>query len=116
MVAKGKTNMRKITLNPRIGNQSTIDFERDWIVVKYPDNSIQEYCGQKKVFNAYRYTAEQLKAIAEVDSVLAENGQPVMTEEEIEHLLYPFGKELENKLDDLQALAGFRVEKTIIPI
>ena len=52
MVAKGKTNMRKITLNPRIGNQSTIDFERDWIVVKYPDNDIQEFSGQKKVFNS----------------------------------------------------------------
>lgn len=108
--------MRKITLNPQIGNQFTLDIERDWIVVKYPDNDIQEFSGQKKVFKSYRYTTEQLKAIVEVNSVLAENGQPVMTDEETEHLLYPFGKELENKLDDLQALAGFRVEKTIISL
>jgi hypothetical protein len=108
--------MRKITLNPRIGNQFTIDFERDWIVVKYDDNNIQEFSGQKKVFNSYRYTAEQLKAIVEVNSVLEQNGQPVMTDEETEHLLYPFGKEIKVDTEDLQTLAGFRVEKTIISL
>lgn len=105
--------MRKITLNPRIGNQFTLDVERDWIVVKYPDNDIQEFSGQKKVFKSYRYTAEQLKAIVEVNSVLAENAQPVMTDDEIEHLLYPFGKESKIDPEDLQTLAGFKVEKTI---
>lgn len=108
--------MRKITLNPRIGNQFTLDFERDHIVVKYEDNTVQEYQGEKKVFNSHRYSAEQLKAIVEVNGVLEQNGQPIMTDEETEHLLYPFGKEIKMDPADLQALAGFRVEKTIIPL
>ena len=107
---------RRITLNPRIGNQFTLDFDRDWIVVKYDDNNIQEFSGQKKVFNSYRHTAEQLKAIVEVNSVLAENGQPVMTDDETDYLLYPFGKETKVATEDLQALAGFRVEKTVVKI
>ena len=107
--------MRKITLNPTIGNQFNVDFDRDRIVVNYGDR-IEEFQGQKKVFNSQRYTAEQLKAIVEVNSVLEQNGQPVMTDEEVEHLLYPFGKEIKMDPADLQHLAGFRVEKTIVPI
>jgi hypothetical protein len=107
--------MRKITLNPRIGNQFNVDFDRDRIVVNYGDR-IEEFQGQKKVFNSQRYTAEQLKAIVEVNSVLEQNGEPVMTDEEIQILLYPFGKEIEEKIENLQALAGFRVEKTITAI
>ena len=39
---------RKISLNPRIGNQSTFDFNHDWIVVKEGDN-IKEFKGERKV-------------------------------------------------------------------
>ena len=106
---------RRITLNPRIGNQSTFDFNHDWIVVKEGDN-IKEFKGERKVFNSHRYTAEQLKAVVEVNDVLRQNGQPEMNEEEVEHLLYPFGKETKLDTTDLQHLAGFRVEKTIVAI
>jgi hypothetical protein len=44
--------------------------------------------------------------------VLEQNGEPVMTDEEIQILLYPFGKEIEEKIENLQAL----VEKTITVI
>jgi hypothetical protein len=107
--------MRKITLNPRIGNQSTLDWNYDWIVVK-EGTELKEFKGEKTNQWNYRYTAEQLKTISEVNSVLEQNTQPPMTEEEIKHLLYPFGKEQKVATADLQALAGFRVEKTIIPL
>ena len=107
--------MRKITLNPRIGNQSTLDWNYDWIVVK-EGTELKEFKGEKTNQWNYRYTAEQLKTISEVNSVLEQNTQPLMTEEEIENLLYPFGKETKIKTEDLQALAGFKVEKTIIPL
>ena len=106
---------RRITLNPRIGNQAMFDFNHDWIVVKEGDD-IKEYQGEQKVFNSHRYTAEQLKAVVEVNDVLIQNNQPKMTDEEIEHLLYPFGRETKIDAVDLQHLAGFRVEKTITVI
>jgi len=40
----------------------------------------------------------------------------INADEEIEHLLYPFGKEQTVSTENLQALAGFKVEKTIIPL
>ena len=106
---------RRITLNPRIGNQSTIDWNHDWIVVKDGDD-IKEYQGERKIFNSFQHSAEQLRAIVEVNDVLRQHGQPEMTDEEIEHLLYPFGRETKLNTEDLQHLAGFRVEKTIVAI
>jgi hypothetical protein len=106
---------RRITLNPRIGNRSYHHWNRDWIVVKEGDD-IKEFKGEKKIFNSHQYTAEQLKTVVEVNDVLRQNAQLEMTDEEIEHLLYPFGKETKIDTEDLQHLAGFRVEKTITAI
>jgi hypothetical protein len=106
---------RRVTLNPRIGDQFTMDFNHDWIVVKDGDD-IKEFKGDKTNQWKYRYTAEQLQTISEVNSVLEQNAQPLMTDEEIQILLYPFGKKIEEKIENLQALAGFRVEKTITAI
>jgi hypothetical protein len=106
---------RRITLNPRIGNQSTLDWNHNWIVVK-EGTELKEFKGEKTNQWIYRYTAEQIRTILEVNSVLEKNNQPLMTDEEIEHLLYPFGKETKIDTEDLQHLAGFRVEKTITAI
>ena len=107
--------MRKITLNPRIGNQLTLDWNYDWIVVK-EGSELKEFKGEQTNQWNYRYTAEQLKTISEVNSVLEQNTQSLMTDEEIEHLLYPFGKETKIETEDLQALAGFKVEKYVWPM
>jgi hypothetical protein len=106
---------RRITLNPRIGNQSTLDWNYDWIVVK-DGTEVKEFKGKRNNEWNYSYSAEQLKIISEVTSVLEQNNQPPMTEDEIEYLLYPFGREEKINTDDLQHLAGFRVEKTISSI
>ena len=109
--------MRKITLNPRFGSSTLnyIDFKNDWIIVKDGDK-LEEFKGKLTIFKKSKYTIEQLQAIDQVNNVLENNNQPLMTDEEIEHLLYPFGKEQKVDTEDLQALAGFRVEKTIIPL
>jgi len=110
--------MRKITLNPSFGLNTPLayaDFKNNSIVVREA-GEIKEFKAERtNIFN-YRYTAEQLQAISEVNNVLEENSQPLMTEEEIEFLLYPFGKEKKLTAEELQHLAGFRVEKTIIPL
>jgi hypothetical protein len=109
--------MRKITLNPRFGSNGLnyVDFENTWIIVKSADN-VEEFKAGRYQFQFSNYTVEQIKAIFEVNNVLKQNNQPLMTNGEIEHLLYPFGKEQKVATEDLQALAGFRVEKTIIPL
>jgi hypothetical protein len=109
--------MRKITLNPRFGSNGLnyVDFENTWIIVK--DGDKVEELKASRIRHPYpNYSVQQIEAICEVNHVLDKNNQPRMTEEEIEHLLYPFGKELKVNTEDLQALAGFRVEKTIIPL
>ena len=109
--------MRRITLNPRFGSNGLnyVDFENTWIIVKDEDK-VEEFKASRYQFQFSNYTVEQIKAIFEVNNVLKDNNQPLMTNEEIEHLLYPFGKEQKVATEDLQALAGFRVEKTIIPL
>jgi len=110
--------MRKITLNPRFGSSTPLaymDFENTWIIVKDGDK-VEEFKARHIQYPYKNYSAQQIEAICEVDNVLEQNNQPVMTEKEIEHLLYPFGKEQKVDAEDLQALAGFRVEKTIIPL
>jgi hypothetical protein len=109
--------MRKIALNPRFGSNGPnyIDFENTWIIVKDGD-TVEEFKASRIPKTYKNYTVEQINAICEVNNVLDQNNQPRMTDAEIDHLLYPFGKEQKVDTEDLQALAGFRVEKTIIPL
>lgn len=107
--------MRKITLNPRIGNSSSFDWKNDWIVIKENDQ-LKEFSAPRKD-NPYRgYTREQLEVIQTANRVLEHNNQPAMSIEEVEHLLFPFGKDQKIDAEDLQALAGFKVEKKIVPL
>lgn len=109
--------MRKITLNPRFGSNGPnyIDFENTWIIIKDGD-TVEELKATRTPPPYKNYSVEQIEAICDVNNVLKQNNRPLLTEEEIERLLYPFGRELKVDREDLQALAGFRVEKTIIPL
>ncbi len=107
--------MRKITLNPRIADSTSFDWNNDWIVIKENDQ-LNEFSAPRKD-NPYRgYTKEQLEVIQTVNRVLEHNNQPTMTIEEVENLLFPFGKDRKIEAEDLQALAGFKVEKKIIAL
>lgn len=66
-----------------------------------------------------KYTAEQRETIAQVNAAFDEHSMQNMTEEEIEYMLklLPGGEEPPDPTDEeLQYLAGFKVEKKIIYI
>lgn len=92
---------------------------------KHDDGSVSElYSATLEWQPEPKYTKEQLEKIDSCNTVLAEKGMDLLTEEEIEYMLDPegFGKrltDLEKEMKDpknLQKLAGFRVEKKIIPL
>lgn len=67
-----------------------------------------------------KYTAEQRMEITKINYLLKENNQPEMTPEEMDWAIEgPFGhwnkRASETTEEDLQALAGFKVEKSIKP-
>ena len=107
--------MRKITLNPKFENSSSFDWNNEWIVIKENDQ-LKEFSAPKRDDEYRRYTEEQRKVIQTVNHVLEHNNQPVMSIDEIDQLLYPFGKEQKVNSEELQALAGFKVEKKIVPL
>lgn len=65
-----------------------------------------------------KYTTEQLQQIEICNAALRETGHAEMTEQEIEYMLDPIGTSaLAAKITstaELQQLAGFKVEKTIV--
>jgi hypothetical protein len=71
-----------------------------------------------------KYTKEQVEKINFCNTILANKGMNLLTNEEIEYMLDPSGMEkrlgeLEKEMQDtenLQKLAGFKVEKKIIPL
>ena len=115
ILKKNGPKMRKITLNPRIGNKSSFDFANDWIVVKDGD-TVLEFQAPIRQDDYLKFTPEQMETIRTVNYVLEHNGRVAMTQEEADYLIFPFGRETKIKPEDLQALAGFKVEKTIVKI
>lgn len=71
-----------------------------------------------------KYTKEQQEQIDSCNKVLLSKGMETLTEEEIEYMLDPSGinkrlSELEKEMSDpetLQRMAGFKVEKKIVPL
>ena len=67
-----------------------------------------------------RYTKEEIEQIEKVNSVLSDRGEAPMTEEEMEYFVDPMGlTRLEKKTpdpEDIQKLAGFKVEKKIVSV
>ena len=62
-----------------------------------------------------KYTLEQQNKINSVNTMLTDQSLPVLTEEEIEYLLYPpEAKNIETSPEDFQKLSGVVVEKKIM--
>ena len=88
--------------------------------------------GQKEVYleeyvkqtPSSKYTPEEQAKIDLCNRALSEKGKDPLTEEEIEYMLDPGGlakrvEHINNEMQDhenLQKLAGFRVEKRIVPV
>lgn len=71
-----------------------------------------------------KYTKEEQEKINSTNTILVNKGMEELSEKEIEYMLDPSGinkrlKELEKEMHDpekLQRMAGFRIEKKIIPL
>jgi len=111
-----ENQMRKILFNPRFENVNVIDYEYDRILIKTEDNQLQHISVKKddELDRMYRnYTSAELRKIHIIDSKLDQS----MTKEEIEYMLTNgLGKAEKVNPDDLAALAGYRIEKQIIPL
>jgi hypothetical protein len=108
--------MLKISLNPRLENtKGTLSsFDSDRIVVKNSEGGeVVEWSMAHKIPNHNQYTTDQRDQIYRVNAILEENLLRSMTEEEIEYLLYPFGKPEKVEPCEYQILAGFEVKKEI---
>jgi len=110
-----ENQMRKILFNPRYENIDIMDFDYDRILIK-ADNIIQEISVKKdhNKDSMYRtYTAQELRKIDIVNSKL----DYAMSDEEIEYMLTNgLGRSEKVNPEDVAALAGYRVEKQIIPL
>ena len=108
--------MLKISLNPRIDikGMSLTSFDSDRVVVKDTESGqVVEWSSAHKIPNHNQYTTDQRDQIYRVNAILEENLLRSMTEEEIEYLLYPFGKPEKVEPCEYQILAGFEVKKEI---
>ena len=108
--------MRKILFNPRFENVNVVDLEFDRILIKTEDNQLQHISVKKddELDRMYRnYTSAELRKIHIIDSKLDQS----MTKEEIEYMLTNgLGKPEKLDPEKTAALAGYRVEKQIIPL
>lgn len=108
--------MRKILFNPRFENVNVIDWEYDRILIKTEEGQVQEISvkkdqEQESFYN--RYTAQEIRMI----NIVNANLDTPMTEEEITFMLTKgLGLIPLPKPDEVAALAGYRIEKKIVPL
>jgi len=112
-----ENQMRKIYFNPRIQDaQPVIDFDyfqKDTIIIKNEDSHVEKYKIEKHSWADKGYTLSEVIAIDQCNKIL----DTPMTDEEIEYMLTNgLGKPKKLNPDDTAALAGYRVEKKIIPL
>lgn len=114
--------MRKIALIKRIVPESfevMIELRE-----KMDDGSVVLHNSKPLEPTKSKYTREQQDLIDQCNHLLAEKDMPPLTEEESDYMLDPTGikkrlDEIEEEMKDpenLQRLAGFKVEKRIIPV
>lgn len=115
--------MRKIVLITYLDPESFMP--KISIKQKNEDGEIVElYSATLQSKSKSKYTKEEMEKIDMVNSVLNEKGMDELTEEEIEYLLDPADmkkrlEEIEENMgnpENLQKLAGFRIEKKIVPL
>ena len=110
--------MRKIIYNKHVN--STTFMPTMQILLKDVDGNITTLCDEPLVFKPVetKYSPEELVKINICNEQLEKNGHELMTEEEISYMLDPTGlsklKDTVETIEDLQKLAGFKVEKTIV--
>ena len=99
-------------------NTETFNIE---LLVKNEDGSVSSLViNYESSVSKYKYNLEEKEKIHKVNHTLAKNNLYTMTEEEMEHYIYPAGRLIGsgdgNELSEIeiQKLAGFTVEKKIV--
>lgn len=115
--------MRKIILQTHINPADFLPVVT--MKQKNDDGSVTElYSAVLQRVPESKYTKEQLEKIDNCNTILKEKGMELLSEEEIDYMLDPegFNKRLTNleeemsNTENLQRLAGFKVEKKIISL
>lgn len=110
--------MRKIIYNKHVNPTTFMPTMQ--ILLKDVDGNIVTLCDEPLVYKPAetKYSPEELQKINICNEYLAKNGHELMTEEEISYMLDPTGlskvDDTVKTIEDLQKLAGFKVEKTIV--
>lgn len=91
---------------------------------KLDDGSVITIFSEPLEISKSKYSKEQLEKIDQCNKILLSKGLPELSEEEADYMLDPSG--IDKRLDSLeqemknpetlQRLAGFKVEKKIIPL
>lgn len=113
--------MRKFILNNYV---DPISFMYKVKLVEKTEDEVITIFDEVWVSSPSKYTPEQLEKINFCNEILAKENKEPLSEEEIEFMLDPTGidKRLENiekqmsNRETLQKMAGFKVEKKIIPL
>lgn len=110
--------MRKIIYNKHVDPTTFLPTMQ--IILKDKDGNITTLCNEPMEWVQSKYSPEELKKINLCNEHLAKNGHELMTDEEISYMLDPTGisklADTVKTKEDLQKLAGFKVEKTIVYI
>jgi len=114
--------MRKIALITELDPESFC--VRTTLKQKLDDNTVVTIFSEVQPYKLSKYSKEQLLHIEKCNAILALKNMEILTDDEIEYMLDPSGmtrrlETIENEINNtetLQKLAGFRVEKKIIPL
>ena len=111
--------MRKIIYNKHVNPTTFMPIMQ--IFLKDVDGNIITLCDEPlkpMAAKESKYSPEELVKINICNEYLAKNGHELMSEEEISYMLDPTGlskvDDTVKTIEDLQKLAGFKVEKTIV--
>ena len=107
--------MRKVLYTIGIDKETFTPFLL--IKLRDEDGTVTELFKEEFVAKDTKYTAEQQAKINQVNTLLGINGKSPMTEEECDWMLDPNAykayMDAEIQEDELQRLAGFKVERKI---
>ena len=110
----GEPKMRKIILSQHINAET---FQPVINIILKTDEQVELLATHSIdlgiTYSRPKYTNVEQTKIDLCNQALQEKGYDVLTEKEIESMLYPMGRDKESTPEELQFLSGFTVEKVI---
>jgi hypothetical protein len=103
--------MRKINLSSEVDTASFTSFNTCYNTITINDNNKLTKLPRVK-YTPDPYNPAQRLRINQCNEILSTNNEPVLTKEEENYFLFPLGNK-KTSTEELQALAGFSVDKKI---